>query len=46
MRKYYKKEVLDTFSRKEASKLIESLKNIIRHQSGTGARRGEQATGI
>jgi len=45
MRKYYKKEVLDSFSRKEASKLIESLKNIIRHQSGTGVRSGEQEAG-
>lgn len=31
MRKYYKKSALDSFSRKEASKLIESLKNIISH---------------
>lgn len=34
MRKYYKKEFLDSFSRKEASKLIESLKNIIRPRNG------------
>ena len=31
--KYYKKTVLDSFSKKEASKLIESLKNIIKHQN-------------
>jgi hypothetical protein len=32
MRKYYKKSDLDSYSKKEASKLIESLKNVIRHQ--------------
>jgi len=32
-RKYYKKTSLENFSKKEASKLIESLKNIIRHQA-------------
>ena len=34
MKKYYKKPTLDSFTRKEASKLIESLKNIIRHRDG------------
>ena len=34
MKKYYRKPTLDSFSRKEASKLIESLKNIIKHQKG------------
>ncbi|MFZ5798805.1 MAG: DUF1018 domain-containing protein [Desulfobulbus sp.] len=34
MKKYYKKSALESFSKKEASKLIESLKNIIRHRSG------------
>jgi protein-disulfide isomerase-like protein with CxxC motif len=34
MKKYYRKLTLDSFSRKEASKLIESLKNIIKHQDG------------
>ena len=32
MRKYYKKSDLLSFSKKEAGKLIESLKNIIKHQ--------------
>lgn len=32
MKKYYKKSNLESFSKKEASKLIESLKNIIKHQ--------------
>ncbi len=32
MRKYYKKSTLGSFSKKEASKLIESLKNIIKHR--------------
>jgi len=32
MLKYYKKSTLGSFSKKEASKLIESLKNIIKHQ--------------
>ena len=32
MNKYYHKTSLDSFSKKEASKLIESLKNIIKHQ--------------
>jgi protein-disulfide isomerase-like protein with CxxC motif len=34
MKKYYRKPTLASFSRKEASKLIESLKNIIKHQNG------------
>jgi len=34
MKKYYKRTALDSFSRKEASKLIESLKNIIKHRNG------------
>jgi hypothetical protein len=34
MKKYYKKPTLDSFSKKEASKLIESLKNIIKHREG------------
>lgn len=34
MRKYYGKATMDSFSKKEASKLIESLKNIIKHQHG------------
>lgn len=33
MKKYYKKSILERFTKKEASKLIESLKNIIKHQS-------------
>lgn len=32
LKKYYKKEMLDTFTKKEASKVIESLKNVIKHQ--------------
>ncbi len=32
LHKYYKKENLLTFTKKEASNLIESLKNIIKHQ--------------
>ncbi len=32
LKKYYKKEYLDRFTKKEASKLIESLKNVIKHQ--------------
>lgn len=31
LKKYYKKSNLENFSKKEASKLIESLKNIIKH---------------
>lgn len=34
MKKYYKKPTLDSFSKKEASKLIESLKNINKHRDG------------
>ena len=34
IKKYYRKSILESFSKKEASKLIESLKNIIKHQSG------------
>lgn len=34
MKKYYKKQSLENFSKKEASKLIESMKNIIKHQDG------------
>lgn len=33
IKKYYGKPILDSFSKKEASKLIESLKNIIKHQA-------------
>lgn len=33
MKKYYEKSTLDSFSKKEASKLIESLKNVIKHQN-------------
>lgn len=32
LKKYYKKETLDSFSKKEASKLIESLKQVLEHQ--------------
>ena len=32
--KYYKKSDLDRFSKKEAGKVIESLKNIIKHRKG------------
>ncbi len=32
LKKYYKKSNLDDFSKKEASKVIESLKNILHHQ--------------
>jgi len=32
LKKYYKKSVIDDFSKKEASKVIESLKNILQHQ--------------
>ncbi len=31
--KYYRKSAIERFSKKEASKLIESLKNIIKHQN-------------
>lgn len=31
MKKYYRKSTLESYSKKEASNLIESLKNIIRH---------------
>lgn len=34
MKKYYRKSALECFSKKEASKLIESLKNIIKHRNG------------
>ena len=34
IKKYYRKSALESFSKKEASKLIESLKNIIKHQHG------------
>lgn len=34
MKKYYRKQTLDSFSKMEASKLIESLKNIIKRQNG------------
>lgn len=34
MKKYYKQSDLDKFSKKEAGKLIESLKNVIKHQHG------------
>ena len=34
IKKYYRKSILESFSKKEASKLIESLKNIIKHQNG------------
>jgi len=33
MKKYYGKQALESFSKKEASKLIESLKNVIKHQN-------------
>ena len=33
VKKYYKKSTLGSFSKKEASKLIESLKNVIKHQN-------------
>ena len=32
LKKYYKKTELDTLSKKEASKVIESLKNILKHR--------------
>jgi len=32
IKKYYRKQTLDSFSKKEASKLIESLKNIIKNR--------------
>ncbi len=32
MKKYYRKSALESFSKKKASNLIESLKNIIKHQ--------------
>lgn len=34
LKKYYKKPALDRLTRKEASNVIESMKNIIKHQSG------------
>lgn len=34
MKKYYKKASLDYLSKKDASKLIVSLKNIIKHRTG------------
>ena len=33
MKKYYDKSNLDSFSRKDAGKLIESLKNVIKHRN-------------
>lgn len=33
MKKYYRKSTLESFSKKEASKLIESLKSIIKHKN-------------
>ncbi|MDH3329386.1 MAG: regulatory protein GemA [Desulfobulbaceae bacterium] len=33
IKKYYRKSTLESFSKKEASKLIESLKNIIKHRN-------------
>lgn len=32
LKKYYNKETIDSFSKKEASKVIESLKNVLQHQ--------------
>ena len=32
LRKYYKKEEIDSLTRKEAIKLIESLKNVLKHE--------------
>ena len=32
LKKYYKKETIETLTKKEASKVIESLKNISRHE--------------
>jgi hypothetical protein len=32
LKKYYKKETIETLTRKEASKVIESLKNILKHE--------------
>jgi len=37
MKKYYRRSALESFSKKDASKLIESLKNIIRHKKGETA---------
>ena len=34
IRKYYKKSTLGNFTKREASNLIESLKNVIKHQVG------------
>jgi hypothetical protein len=34
LKKYYRKTDLDRFSKKEAGKVIESLKNIIKHRKG------------
>ncbi len=33
MKKYYKKTTIETLTKKEASKVIESLKNVLKHES-------------
>lgn len=36
LKKYYKKSDIHTFSRKEAAKVIESLKNVLKHEVPEG----------
>jgi hypothetical protein len=45
LKKYYKKTAIEALTKKEAGKVIESLKNIIKHQTEAhaGAGRGESA---
>ena len=37
LKKYYKKTTLEALTKKEASKVIESLKNILKHEAGKGS---------
>jgi uncharacterized protein with NAD-binding domain and iron-sulfur cluster len=37
LNKYYKKTAVDTLTKKEASKVIESLKNILKHRRSSSA---------
>ena len=45
LKKYYKKERIETLSKKEAGKVIESLKNILKHQRIPQGRNGGEGVG-
>jgi hypothetical protein len=38
LKKYYKKTTIETLTKREASKVIESLKNILKHETEKGLR--------